>query len=93
MNIRFSEQALEDTLTIYDQLEAFRNGLGERFYDAIRVDYERIRQNPFLYQRLGEAASKRRAILKLTNRLHYRIIFEVIGEMIEIQAIRSTYQN
>ncbi|MEO0641598.1 MAG: hypothetical protein AAFY70_17830, partial [Bacteroidota bacterium] len=68
-------------------------GLGDRFYDRLREVYDQIRRNEESFQSLNEEKNKRRAFLKLTKRLHYRIIYEIMPSYIEIQAIRSTYRN
>jgi len=91
--IKFSELALENTLEIHDRLEEFKEGLGDRFYDKLREIYEQIKAGNERFQVLGENTQKRRAILKLTKRLHYRVIYELSPEYVEIQAIKSTYQR
>ena len=92
-SIKFSELALEDTIAIHDKLEEFKEGLGDRFYDHLAKAYEQIKTNNNSFQALGDGTQKRRAILKLTKRLHYRIIYEILPEYIEIQAIKSTFQK
>lgn len=91
--IKFSEFALENTLEIHQNLEGFKVGLGDRFYDKLAEIYERLKQGDEQFQSLDEEGAKRRAILKLTKRLHFRVIYEVMPDYIEIQAIRSTYQQ
>lgn len=44
-SIRFSELALDHTLEIYESLEDFKPGLGERFYERLRVVYDQIKNN------------------------------------------------
>jgi len=60
MNIRFSEQALEDTLEIHEKLEQFKRGLGDRFYDELREIYDLLKRNVASFQALNEDATKRR---------------------------------
>ncbi|MCB0851112.1 MAG: hypothetical protein KDD63_02625 [Bacteroidetes bacterium] len=91
--IKFSQLALENTLEIHENLEEFKDGLGDRFYDKLREIYELIKNGNEIFQFLDEDKQKRRAILKLTKRLHFRIIYEVLPDYVEIQAIKSTYQK
>lgn len=92
-SIRFSELALDHTLEIYENLEGFKPGLGDRFYERLRVVYDQIKNNAASFQALDDNGSKRRAFLKLTSRLHYRVIYEIMPDYVEIQAIRSTWQR
>ena len=91
--IKFADQALEDTLDIYDHLEEFKEGLGMRFYEKLATIYDQIKRGNASYQALDKDGHKRRAFLKLTKGLHYRIIYEILAEYIEIQAVRSTWRK
>ncbi len=91
--IRFSPVALDNSLEIYDNLEVFKEGLGDRIYDRLREAYDQIRSNEESFQSLDEEHNKRRAFLKLTKKLHYRIIYEIVPSYIEIQAIKRTYRG
>jgi hypothetical protein len=91
--LQFSERALENTLDIHENLESFKTGLGDRFYDRLSEVYDMIKRGNESWQVLAENTGKRRAIIKLTKKLHYRLIYEILDEYIEIQAIKSTYQK
>ena len=89
--LKFSEQALEEVLEIHENLEDFKEGLGDRFYEKLRETTDQIKQMSESFQQLVENSNIRRAFLKLTRKLHYRIIYQILPDYIEIQSVKSTY--
>lgn len=43
--IRFSELVLDHTTEIYENLESVKTGLGDRFYESLRIVYDQIKNN------------------------------------------------
>ena len=87
-NLNFSDQSLEFLSEEYNRLEAFSEGLGERFFDSSEGLFFRIKNHPFEFPL--KTAIYRRGLINLTRKLQYAIYFRLENESIFIDVILST---
>ena len=70
-------------------LESRRIGLGDQLRDEIDIVYDRLEENPCLFQkRHGEYR------VAQTKRLHYKMLYRIIGKsVVRIVAVRHPRQH
>lgn len=89
----FDETIVFQAVEIYDNLESFQAGLGDRFYQVLDQTYDLIEQHPTHWQWAHKGKGFRRKFFRLSNRLEFVVVYRVIHFDIQILAIRNSRQD
>ena len=83
-----SDRALDFISDEHNRLEAFREGLGERFFEKIEAIYDRIKRNPFEFE--AKTSIYRKGLANVTRKLQYAVYFRIEEEVVFVDLILPT---
>ncbi|MEZ4847270.1 MAG: hypothetical protein R3B93_01280 [Bacteroidia bacterium] len=89
--IHSSDHALDFISKEYNRLEAFKEGLGERFYDKVETIYSRIKGNPFEFE--SRTSIYRKGLVNVSKKIQYAVYFRVEVKEVFIDLILPTGIN
>lgn len=89
--IESSDRALDFISDEYNRLDAFKEGLGERFFDKLEAVYDRMKLNPFIFE--SKTSIYRRGLVNVSKRLQYAIYFRMQEPKIYVDLILPTAIN
>lgn len=72
-------------------MDAFKKGLGERFYDRVEEVYARIKINPFQFEEKTKVY--RKGLANVSKKIQYAIYFRVVRNEIHVDLILTTAIN
>lgn len=89
--IHSSDRALDFISEEYNQLEKFREGLGERFFDKVEAIFSRIKSNPFEFE--AKTSVYRKGLVNVSKKIQYAIYFRVEENEVFVDLILPTSIN
>lgn len=90
-SVESSEDALEFMSDEYNRLEAFQEGLGERFFESVEKIYQRVKINPWEFE--AKTAIYRKALVSVSRKLQYLVYFRVAENHVYVDLILPASTN